>query len=128
MRSERTCILCVESDQDLCELLSFFLEDEGFDVELATTIEQAVQRSSAESFALYLVGDRFSDGLGLDFIRRVRETDRKTSILIQSGYAFAENIQEGLQAGANAYFTKPVEMSEMISKIKELTDKRKAAQ
>jgi|SRR5688572_556291 DNA-binding response OmpR family regulator len=127
MRSERIWILCVESDQDLCELLSFLLKDEGFSVQLATTIEEALQRSSAESYALYLVGDRFSDGFGLDFIRQVRKTDRKTPILIQSGHAFAKNVQEGLDAGANAYFTKPVEMNEMISKIKDLTDKREAA-
>jgi CheY-like chemotaxis protein len=63
---------------------------------------------------LVMIGEEADSGIHL--IKRIREKDKKTPIVVYSGFAFEAMRDEALAAGANIVITKPV-----ITKILEAT-------
>ncbi len=100
-------VLCVDDDEDACEMLSSLLQAEGLDVTCAGTAAEAWVRIKTESFDLYMLDGWLPHLSGFDFCREIREFDLITPILFYSGAAYETDKQKGFAAGANAYVTKP---------------------
>ena len=62
---------------------------------------------------LVMIGDQNDSGIRL--IKRIREKDKKTPIVVYSGFAFEAMRDEALSAGANIVITKPVATKVMDS-------------
>ncbi|MFY9177396.1 MAG: response regulator, partial [Caldicoprobacterales bacterium] len=66
-------ILLVEDDNTLAIGLKYALENEGYDVELANTIEAATKALCKTQFHLIILDIMLPDGNGYDFCRYVRK-------------------------------------------------------
>lgn len=103
----RSRVLCVDDDQDACEMLSVLLNAYEIDASCAPSAAEAWLKIKAERFDLYLL-DAWLPGLdGFEFCRQIRETDSNTPIVFYSGAAYDADKLKGIAAGANAYVTKP---------------------
>ncbi len=62
---------------------------------------------------------------GLEVVRRMKDHAilKNTPIIIQSGDAFPDKIQEALDVGIDKYITKPFEGSELLAVIQEVAEK-----
>jgi len=100
-------ILCVEDHADTCELLRFLL----FDYEVLTvgTIAEALEVARTGRVDLYVLDTRLPDGTALELCQRIRVSDLRTPILFCSADTIEATRQQALQAGAQAYLTKPCE-------------------
>jgi len=110
----------MEDDDDFCFLLSLILNREGFEVIESKTITEAIHLVNKEHYDLFLVSDEFPDGKGVDFVRQARSLNSDIPIVLISGWASSEYIEEGLEAGASAYLIKPVENQNVIQTVKGL--------
>jgi len=99
--------LCVDDDEDARDMLSTLLRFLRIEAKAVATAAQALSLIQAERFDLYLLDAWLPDLDGFALCRRVRDFDRHTPILFFSGAAFDDDKKRGIEAGANAYVTKP---------------------
>ena len=113
-------ILCAETHEDTCSLLSLILERQGHEVKKGNSMQECLELARTEHFDLYLLDDGYPDGSGIELCRRLRALDRQTPILFFSSAAFERDIRRGLEAGAQAYLTKPGDILQVAETIKSL--------
>jgi DNA-binding response OmpR family regulator len=109
-------ILLAERDPLVAELNDFFLRTEGYDVEIALSVEDAEEAFASHSPALSIVELTISGGLGRALCERLKQ-QRDTPLLCISALDLRE---QALAAGADAFLRKPVEPLRLVSTVKDL--------
>jgi DNA-binding response OmpR family regulator len=114
-------ILIVEDEQHLAEGLRFNLEEEGFEVQICESGEEALAAfSSGLEFSL-LVLDVMLPGLsGFDVIQQLRAQGQYLPTLMLTARGRPEDVVRGIAAGADDYLAKPFELSVLLARIKSL--------
>ena len=121
----RSRVLCVDDDEDACEMLSLLLKSHRIDATCVRSAAEAWLKIKAERFDLYLLDAWLPHLDGFEFCRQIREFDSNTPILFYSGAAYDADKQKGIAAGANAYVTKP-DVEGLIETMVDLIAKAKA--
>jgi DNA-binding response OmpR family regulator len=103
----RARILCVDDDEDARQMLTTLLKFSRIETESVGTAAQALSLIQAERFDLYLLDAWLPDLDGFELCRRIRAIDPHTPILFYSGAAYDADKKRGIEAGADAYITKP---------------------
>jgi DNA-binding response OmpR family regulator len=108
MFSFKRRILCVDNDADTCDMLSYFLEQAGYEVSVARSVAGGLKLARDGAFDLYLIDLRFSDGTGIELCEQIRAFDPRTPVVVCSGDV-RESIQgQALRAGVQQFLKKPV--------------------
>ncbi|MFM8899954.1 MAG: sigma-54-dependent transcriptional regulator [Burkholderiales bacterium] len=105
-------LLVVDDEPDLRTLYELTLLREGYDIETAATVEEALVRLGERQFSAVITDMRLPDGTGLDVLRRLEESGRPEKTIVITAYGSAENAVEALKAGAYDYLTKPVDLKQ----------------
>ncbi len=121
----RSRVLCVDDDQDACEMLSELMTSFGIDAICARSAAAAWPLIRAKHFDLFVLDAWLPHFDGFQFCRQLRDFDPNTPILFYSGAAFDADKQNGIAAGANAYVTKP-DVDCLIETMVDLIAKAKA--
>src|SRR5947209_20044606 len=95
-------ILLVDDDEDLSEALEITLGYSGFQITVAHTYADAMDRLQSEHYDMYILDTLLSDGSGLELCKHVREIDQNTPILFFSVLVRESDKKQGLAAGAKA--------------------------
>jgi two-component system phosphate regulon response regulator OmpR len=119
-------LLVVDDDARLRELLRRYLSDSGFRV--TTAADAAEARSNLASFAFDLIVlDVMMPGeSGIELTRALRRDDR-TPVMLLTAMAEPEDRVNGLEQGADDYLAKPFEPRELVLRIRNLLQRRPAA-
>jgi DNA-binding response OmpR family regulator len=117
---EKCFILCAEDDKDTCDLLSLVLGNSGYEVVPAHTFVDALSKALAQRFDIYLLDNHMPDGSGVELCKQIREFDPETPIIFYTADAFDREKEEAMNAGANAYLVKPVDIESVKVKLKEV--------
>jgi DNA-binding response OmpR family regulator len=110
-------ILIVEDDSTLAFGLDFTLKNEGFDVVMAGSLEQAKGEFEKNKFDFILLDVKLPDGTGYEFCKVIRKTS-DVPIIFLTACDEEINIVTGLDLGGDDYITKPFRIRELISRIK----------
>jgi DNA-binding response OmpR family regulator len=120
MEETKRRILCVEDDEDTCEMLTLALQLSGYEVVSAHTFADAITKALVGDFDAYILDSRLPDGSGVDLCKEIREFNSDTPILFYSADAYPREIEEAMNAGAQAYMVKPIDPLEVERNIREL--------
>lgn len=112
-------ILCVDDNSDTCELIEIFFAQSDLKVVSVKSIAETNELMSKESFALYVLDSKLSDGESSVLIKQIRETDKTTPIVVYSGDAQQTHIENSLASGVNEYVVKP-NWDKLIETVKSL--------
>jgi len=118
-------ILILEDDLLLAQTLQEELEDEGYSVSLAHTLEQVNSLTYESKYNLYLFDVNVPDGSGFELLRELRAADDTTYTIFLTSKAYARDVGEGFDVGANDYVKKPFEMEELLYRIKRFLKEEK---
>ena len=110
-------LLVVDDEPDLRTLYELTLLREGYDIETAGTVEQAMLHLKDRTYSAVITDMRLPDGTGLDLLRWLEETGRREKAIVITAYGSAENAVQALQAGAYDYLTKPVDLRQFRAVI-----------
>lgn len=88
-------------------MLNALIAQANYEMKSAGTVAETLRLARSESFDLYLLDSRFPDGTGVELCRKLRAFDPLTPILFYSGATFESDRQRAIDAGAQAYLTKP---------------------
>lgn len=119
-------VLCVDDEEDACEMLSALLEFSQIETKAVGNAAQALYLIQAEHFDLYLLDAWLPDLDGVELCRRVRALDQHTPILFYSGAAYDDDKKRAFDAGANDYVIKP-DVDGLLRTITELLSHSVAA-
>jgi two-component system, NtrC family, response regulator PilR len=106
----RFSLLVVDDEPDLRTLYELTLLREGYEVDTAESVGEAVEQLSARAYSAVITDMRLPDGTGLDLLRRLESDGRREKAIVITAYGSAENAVEALKAGAYDYLTKPVDL------------------
>lgn len=120
MQSPKARILFTEDDADTRELVTFFLNMEGFDVFTTQNQHEALTLAKQKQFDLYLLDSWMPGQSGVELCKKLREFDSKTPILFYTGAAFEADRQRALESGAQGYLVKPVDTDLLLAEISRL--------
>ena len=110
-------LLVVDDEPDLRTLYELTLLREGYDVETAGTVEEALLHLKDRTYSAVITDMRLPDGSGLDLLTKLEQGGRREKAIVITAYGSAENAVEALKAGAYDYLTKPVDLRQFRSVV-----------
>lgn len=121
-------ILVVDDEKDLCEILQFNLESEGYTVEVAYSGEEALSRP-IESFDLLLLDVMMGGMSGFKVADKIRkEMQLSVPIIFLTARETENDMLTGFNVGADDYLTKPFSVKELSARIKAVLRRGKSAE
>jgi two-component system, OmpR family, copper resistance phosphate regulon response regulator CusR len=116
----KTNILVVEDDPKIAATLREGLEEESYQVKVATTGEDAFFLISSEPFSLVCLDIMLPGRSGIEVLRAVRKLGLGTPVLLLTAKDAVESRVEGLDAGADDYLVKPFAFPELLARMRSL--------
>jgi DNA-binding response OmpR family regulator len=111
-------ILIVDDEKDLCEILQFNLESEGFHIDIAHSGEEALKKP-LEKFDLILLDVMMGGISGYKVANIIRKEKKlKTPVIFLTAKGEENDILTGFNVGGDDYISKPFSIKEVIARIK----------
>ena len=112
-------ILVVDDEVDICEILQYNLENEGYEVVTANSAEEALQLPIQE-FGLILLDVMMGEMSGFQMARQLKNNPATTliPIIFITAIEGEDNLVKGLNIGADDYIAKPLSMKEVKARVK----------
>ncbi len=118
-------ILVVEDNKDLRELLCDALTGEGYRAFSSSDGDEALKRLD-ETFVDLIIADIMMPNMdGLQLTKELRRAGIDTPILIVTARDDYETLQSGFTLGADDYMVKPVNVNELLLRVKALLRRAK---
>lgn len=112
-------ILVVDDEEDLCEILKFNLENEGYEVDTANSAEEALKLDIA-SYHLLLLDVMMGEISGFkmaNMLKKDKKTEKVPIIFITAKDTENDTVT-GFNLGADDYISKPFSLREVIARVK----------
>ena len=112
-------ILVVDDEEDLCEILKFNLENEGYEVATANSAEEAL-KMNISSYHLLLLDVMMGEISGFKMANLLKK-DKKTAqvpIIFITAKDTENDTVTGFNLGADDYISKPFSLREVIARVK----------
>ncbi len=118
-KDRKARILVVDDEEDLCEILRFNLETEGYDVDTASSGEEALGKHIAE-YDLILLDVMMGGISGFEVARRLRQdvTTKSVPVVFLTAKGTENDKITGFNIGADDYISKPFSIREVLLRIR----------
>lgn len=113
-------VLLVEDEENIALGIKFNLEAEGFDVVAVTDAASALTEFRSAKFDLVILDIMLPGVSGYSICESIRETDSQVPVLFLSARTLPEDKSRGFDVGGNQYLTKPFELDELLSRVRNL--------
>jgi DNA-binding response OmpR family regulator len=122
-------ILVVDDERDLCEILQFNLSAAGYEVDMAASVAEALDKGLSHYDLLLL--DVMMPGMsGFDLASQLRQ-DKETAeipIIFLTALGSEEDTLHGFDLGADDYIAKPFSIKEVLARVKAVLSRTAPAQ
>jgi DNA-binding response OmpR family regulator len=110
-------ILVVDDEKDICNILQFNLENEGFEVEVAHSGEEALRKLS-DSYSLIILDVMMEGMSGFKMAEKVRREGNTVPIIFLTAKNAENDMLKGFSLGGDDYITKPFSVKEVLARVK----------
>ena len=112
-------ILVVDDEEDLCEILKFNLENEGYFVDTANSAEEALKMELTQ-YNLLLLDVMMGEISGFKMARILRQDEKtaNTPIIFLTAKDTENDMLTGFNLGADDYISKPFSIRQVIARVK----------
>jgi len=115
---DKTHILIVDDEQDICTLVDQYLSDEGYQVSVAHDGAQMRQVIARDPVDLVLLDIVLPNEDGLSIARALRVENPNIGIIMLTGRGDTIDRIVGLEMGADDYLAKPFHLRELLARVK----------
>ena len=110
-------ILIVEDEESIAELEKDYLELSGFEVEIENNGSSGLERALNEEFDLFILDLMLPGTDGFEICKKIREVKNTPIIMVSAKKEDIDKIR-GLGLGADDYIVKPLEMREVVARVR----------
>ena len=114
-------VLVVDDHQDTCTGMKMMLERRGYEITVAYSAEQAVQKTHNQDFDLLISDIGLPDRSGYELMRELRESKGMPGIAL-TGFGSEHDISKARAAGFAEHLTKPINFERLQEAIQNLLD------
>ena len=119
-------VLVVDDETIIGLVLSELLIDFGFDVTLATTGTEALERLTDGLFDILITDKNLPDFDGIELTKKAKARDADIEVIIITGYPSRQSIEEAYRVGVSTYLTKPFDnIQDVRDKVMLAVERRK---
>lgn len=122
---DRQAVLVVDDERSMREFLEILLTGEGYEVSLASSGEDAVEVLERSRFELVITDIKMKDVNGIGVLKKAKEINPETVVVMISAFATAETAVEAMKEGAYDYIPKPFKVREFKRIVREALQRRK---
>ena len=122
---QETKILVVDDDPFILEMYVIKFKEQGFIIDTATDGKMALEKIASNEPDILLLDVVMPRMDGFDVIKKIQEnkTSHKFKILFLTNFGQKEDVDRGMQLGADGYIIKAhFTPSEVVAKVKEVLD------
>lgn len=116
-------ILVIEDDKYNYEFLEIVLQGIGAKIFWAQTANKGFQFFENESIDLVLMDIKLPDKNGYELTKEFKALKSKIPIVAQTAYALSGDRERAMEAGCDAYISKPIRKDKLITMINDLLSK-----
>jgi CheY-like chemotaxis protein len=119
---DRPLILCADDDEDILALVSLRLERAGFEVVRAVDGEAALAAAKERRPVLAVLDVMMPKRTGYEVLAELRADPslRELKVILLSARVQETDVEQGFDAGADAYLAKPFKAPDLVAKVQVL--------
>jgi len=121
-------LLVVDDELIVRDSLDKWFREEGYDVTVAESAQDALTKMAAKHFDLALVDIKMPGTDGVELQRRMHEIDAEMLVIIMTGYASVETAVAALKNGAYDYVSKPFDPDDIAHSVHNALSHKRAEQ
>jgi DNA-binding NtrC family response regulator len=118
-------IMLVDDEELFLTNAQLLLSRKGYDVIIATSGEEALQKLSSTRIDLIVLDVKMPGMDGLTALKEIKKQHPTVEVIMLTGHATIDSAIEGLNSGAYDYCVKPCDIYELLKKAQEALEKRK---
>ena len=111
-------ILVVDDDQDIGTMLKMMLEYKGYAVTVINRADQTYEILRSHKIDLVILDMLIADVYGTDVCRQIRKNHDTVHLPVLMISALPDARQDCINAGANDFISKPFDMQEILSLVR----------
>jgi len=121
-------ILVVDDEESLRLTMKLKLKAAGFDVDVAEDGEAAIEKLKSQKFDAVLLDINMPRMSGIEALGVIRQQFPQTETIMLTGFADFSTAIECLKNGARDYLVKPIDTTELITRLKSLLRSKSSEQ
>ncbi|HJU12516.1 MAG TPA: response regulator, partial [Candidatus Binataceae bacterium] len=115
-------LLIVDDERGIVVALKGLFTKEGYEVETADSGEQALEKFKTAFFDVVITDLSMKGMDGLQLLRRIREQEPNTAVLMITAYGTQRIAVDAMKAGAEDYLPKPFDNDELRLKVRRVME------
>lgn len=112
-------ILIVDDEEHIREIISEFLDGQGYQIFEAADGEVALQLYENNEFALVITDIRMPKMNGLELLNAIKTKNQNQPVVLMTGYDLSKNEIANLTHHADGYVLKPFTLNQMLNYVKQ---------
>ncbi len=122
----RPSVLLIDDERIFRVLAEEALSSEGFEVRTAATLARARAEIDRAAPDVMILDRRLPDGDGMDLLRELSAHGAPSAeVIVVTAYGDVANAVEALRSGAVDYLTKPVQVTDLVIKLRKVLEARR---
>lgn len=117
IRQKQPCVLVIDDEQGIRDLIRRFLEAGGYQIKLASNGVEGLRLLENNSIDLILLDLKMPEMDGPEFLRRCRENNPNLPVIVITGYPDSDLMAEAMHYGPITLLAKPVEREHLMNAV-----------
>ncbi len=117
-------VLLVDDEKEFVQTLAERLKTRGLSVSTAASGPEALAKLEPLEFDVIIIDLSMPKMGGMDVLRRIKELDLDSEVIILTGYGTINAGVEAMKEGAYDFLEKPIQISHLFEKVLEATKSR----
>jgi two-component system, response regulator RegA len=113
-------LLFVDDEPNFLVLVDRVLSKEGYRITTALDSGQALAYVDCVNFSLAVLDIKMAPIDGVEILARIKKRSPSTRVIMVTGFPIEENRAECMKLGADGYMTKPINLPELITLLRDL--------
>jgi two-component system, NtrC family, response regulator HydG len=124
MRNITQRILIVEDEAPMCELLTSFFSEKGYEVDTVQDGEHALAHLEERDYALVITDIKLPGMSGLELLASIRVDWAEVAVIIMTAFSSISSAVEAMKLGAEDYIGKPFQLDELAITVEKALERR----
>jgi DNA-binding NtrC family response regulator len=117
-------VLVIDDEEIMREILETLLVREGYEVTLAASGAEGIERAKAATFDAAIVDVMMPEMDGLETLDGLKKADEETAVIMITAFASVETAIAAMKRGAFDYITKPFKNDEVLVVLRNAVERR----